>query len=146
MTFKEFNLAVMRNPVLGRLLPMECRKTYPRLELDGETLCACFVGFRMKPVPGGAEAQAPVYYLKITYPRCAVRAFVKLSRRNSEAHRMTPQSPEMIQNLVSLCDRVLQEYEEKAGDLGETIAAYNGLLDKILEPEQLAVLNQMAAL
>lgn len=47
---------------------------------------------------------------------------------------------------MSLCDQVLQEYEEKAGDLGETIAAYNGLLDKILEPEQLAVLNQMAAL
>ena len=59
---------------------------------------------------------------------------------------MTPQSPETIQNLVPLCDRVLQEYEEKAGDLGETIAAYNGLLDKILEPEQLAVLDKMAAL
>ena len=87
MTFKELNLAVMRNPILGRLLPMECRKTYPRMELDGETLCACFVGFRMKPVPGGAEAQAPVYYLKITYPQCAVRAFVKISHRNSEAHR-----------------------------------------------------------
>lgn len=146
MTFKEFNLAVMRNPVLGRLLPLEYRRTYPRLELEGETLCACFAGFRIKPVKTGVEVQPPAYYLKITYPQCAVRAFVKLSGSSAEAHLMAPQSPETMQNLASLCDRVLHEYEEKAEGLDRTIAAYNGLLETVLEPEQLAVLNRMTAL
>lgn len=146
MTFKEFNLAVVRNPVLGRLLPLEYRRTYPRLQVKGETLCASFVGFRIKPAQTGVEVQPPAYYLKITYPQCAVRAFVKFSRRAGDAHLMTPQTPETIQRLSSLCDRVLQGYEEKADDLDETIAAYNALLDKVLEPEQRAVLRQMDAL
>lgn len=146
MTFKEFNLAIMRNPVLGKLLPLECRRTYPRLELDGNKLYASFVGFRMRPDQTGVVAQSPAYYLKITYPQCAVCAFVKRSHRSAEAYRMTPQSKETILQLASLCDRVLQEYEEQAADLAETIAAYNALLDSVLEPEQLAVLNQMAAL
>lgn len=146
MTFREYNLAIMRDPVLGKLLPLECRKTYPRFELEGGGLCACFAGYRMKPVEGGAEVQAPSFYLKLTVPGCAVRAFVKFSGRSGETHRMTPQTPETIQTLASLCDRVLREFEENAAQLGETVAEYNALLDKILEPEQLEVLERMARL
>ena len=100
----------------------------------------------MKPVEGGAEVQAPSFYLKLTVPGCAVRAFVKFSGRSGETHRITPQTPETIQTLASLCDRVLREFEENAAQLGETVAEYNALLDKILEPEQLEVLERMARL
>lgn len=144
MTFKEFHLAMTRDAVLGKLLPLQCRKTYPRLELEGGTLCASFVGFHMKPAAGGAQAFPPSYYLKITYPTCAVRAFVKLSGAG-EAHLMQAQQPQTIRALSALCDQALQQYEEKAEGLAETLNDYNALLDRMLEPEQLALLHQMAA-
>lgn len=81
MTFQAFHLSMMKHPVLGKLLPLECRRTYPVLTREGDALCAAFVGFRMRPAAGGAEAQAPAYYLKITYPQCALRAFVRFRRR-----------------------------------------------------------------
>lgn len=144
MTFKEFHLAQMRDPVLGKLLPMQCRKTYPRLMLDGETLCAGFVGFLLKPAAGGALVFPPAYFLNITYPNCAVRAFVKRAP-SGEAHPMTPQTPETIRALSMLCDQALREFDEKSEHLTETLDTYNALLDKVLEPEQRALLDQMAA-
>lgn len=170
MTFKELNIAVMRDPILRMLLPMECKRTYPWLESDGKTLCASFVGFRMKPVSGGAEAEYPTYYLKIAVqsptkfdserakaeiqpycpktacPNLSLRAFVMLPCPDFKAHSMTPATSETIRELTTLCDRVLQGYEEHAENLTETVNAYNKLLDSVLEKEQLDVLNQMAAL
>lgn len=144
MTFGEFNLAIMRDPVLRRLLPLECRKTYPQFETEGSYLCASFVGFKMKPSPNGMEVYAPSYYLKITYPQCAVRSFVKFSVRSADKHLMCPQKEETLQALAELCDRVLQCYDEKANDISEAVNEYNALLKKILEREQLAVLDKMA--
>lgn len=146
MTFREYNFAMMKNPVLGKLLPLECRRTYPRLELDGTALCASFVGFRMKPVQGGVEAQGPAYYLKITYPQCAVRAFVKFAGSNSDGHLMTPRMPEAIRSLAASCDEVLACFEENRDDLERILAQYNALLETMLEPEQLALLNKMSQL
>lgn len=170
MTFKELNIAIMQDSILRTLLPMQCKRTYPRLESDGETLYASFVGFHMKGVSGGAEAEYPSYYLKIavqppkkidesrvkaemqaacpkrTAPNLSLRAFVKLSRPDFKAHLMTPAKAETIRELASLCDLVLAGYEENAENLTETVNAYNKLLDSVLEKEQLAVLNQMAAL
>lgn len=146
MTFGEYNLAIMRNPVLGKLLPLECRKTYPWFELKDSSLCASFVGFKMNPSQNGMEVCAPSYYLKITYPQCSVKAFVKLSGRSSGGHLMEPQERETIKSLTVLCDRVLKCYDEKSDSLSKTIAEYNALLEKILEREQLAVLEKMAQL
>lgn len=146
MTFREFNLSMMKNPVLGKLLPLECRRTYPRLELEGGTLCASFVGFRAKPVSGGLEAHGPAYYLKITYPQCMVRSFVKFSADPRDGRLMTPRTPESIKALAESCDKVLEAYDGKAEDLERLTAEYNALLDQILEPEQLAALDKMARL
>lgn len=146
MTFKEYDLAIMKNPVLGKLLPLECRRTYPRLELDGTALCASFVGFRIKPVQGGIEAQEPAYYLKITYPQCAIRAFMKFTGNNPDRHLMKPRTPEAIQRLAASCDEVLACFEENRDDLERILAQYNALLETMLEPEQLALLNKMSQL
>lgn len=146
MTFREFNLAMMQHPVLGRLLPLECRKTYPRLETEGGKLYASFVGFRMKLTSDGAQALSPAYYLKVTYPSCAVRAFVKLPGANEKAHLMKPQTPETIRALAQSCDAVLRCFEETPEQLPEAAAVYNTLLNQVLEPEQLAVLEKMGQL
>lgn len=146
MTFREFNLSMMRHPVLGRLLPLECRRTYPRLEQEGKQLCASFVGFRMKPAPGGAEVLSPAYYLKVTYPGGAVRAFVKLPGADGPGHLMKAQTQQTIRDLAQGCDEVLRCFEEQREDLQAAAERYNALLDSVLEPEQLAVLNKMARL
>lgn len=146
MTFKEFDLAIRKNPVLGKLLPLECRRTYPRLELDGTALCASFIGFRIKPVQGGIEAQKPAYYLQITYPQCAVRAFVKFTGSDPDGHLMTPQEPEAIRSLAASCDEALACFEENHEQLAQALARYNALLEPMLEPEQLALLNKMSQL
>ncbi len=146
MTFKEFNLSMTRHPVLGKLLPLECRRTYPRLELEGANLCASFAGFHIKPIQGGIEVQEPSYYLKITYPQCSVRAFVRFPGNTNRGHLMAPRSADIIQRLMISCDRVLACYDEGADDLDQVIADYNALLETVLEPEQSAILDKMARL
>lgn len=146
MTFKEYDLAIRRNPVLGMLLPLECRRTYPRLELDGTTLCASFIGFRTRPVQGGIEAQAPAYFLKITYPQCAIRAFVKFTGNDPDWHLMTPRTPEAIRSLAESCDDVLACFEENRYGLAQALMDYNDLLERMLEPEQFALLEKMSLL
>lgn len=146
MTFKEFNLSMTRHPVLGKLLPLECRKTYPRLELEGTSLCASFVGFHIRPAQRSVEALEPSYYLKITYPQCSVRAFVRFSGNTQHSHLMTPQPADVIQHIMASCDRVLAYYDAGAENLDQVIAEYNTLLETVLEPEQLAVLDRMAQL
>lgn len=146
MTFKEFHLAMVKHPVLGKLLPLECRRTYPLLTREGETLCAAFVGFRMRPAAGGAEAQAPAYYLKITYPQCAVRAYVRFRRPQPAWRPMTPQSPETIGRLAALCDQALDAWDNKSEAADGAIRDYGSLLRQVLEPEQLAALDGLARL
>lgn len=142
MTFREFHLAIMRDPVLGKLLPLEVRRTYPRLSMEGSTLCAAFAGFKL--IPAKNAVYPPVYYLKITYPQCALYSFERLpaGAESPELHPMTPRNPEDVKRLAELCDRVLKRYDEKAEDLEAALTAYNALLEKLLEPEQLTVLDK----
>lgn len=144
MTFREFNLVMMRDAILGKLLPLELRRTYPRLSLDGPVLCASFAGFRIAPEKNAVRAYPPAYYLKITYPQCALRSFEKLSAGADDpgGRLMTPRDPADIKRLAELCDQVLKLYDEKSGSLEPAIAAYNALLETILEPEQLTVLDR----
>lgn len=142
MTFREFHLAIMHDPVLGKLLPLEIRRTYPRLSMEGPALCAAFAGFKL--IPGKNAVYPPVYYLKITYPQCTLYSFERLPA-GAGPHAMTPRDPEDVKRLAELCDQALRRYDEKAGDLKEALTAYNALLDKLLEPEQLVVLDQSTA-
>lgn len=146
MTYREFYLAMMRHPVLGKLLPLECRRTYPVLSRERESLCAAFIGFPMRPAAGGAEAQAPVYYLKVTYPQCAVRVYVRFHRPQPDWRPMTPQSPETIRQLAVLCDQALAAWDDKTETVDEVLRDYNGLLRQVLEPEQRAALDSLAHL
>lgn len=142
MSFREFNLAIMRDPMLGHLLPLEIRRSYPRLRMEGSALCAEFVGFKL--VPAKAAAYPPAYYLKITYPQCALQSFERLTAgpERPEPHPMTPRDPEDVKRLAELCDQALERYDEKADGLEAALTAYNTLLEKLLEPEQLAVLER----
>ena len=143
MTFREFNLSLMRDPVLGSLLPLQLRRTYPRLSLEGETLCAAFAGFRIGQERGAVLAYPPAYYLRIAFPRRTLLAFERLAPAG-DGRPMTPRTPEEVKALAELCDRVLALWEEGSEGLAEALSAYNALLDRVLEPEQLAVLDKFA--
>lgn len=143
MTFMEFNLAIMRDPVLGKSLPMQLRRTYPRLSLEGTTLCTSFVGFRIAPRGDGIFAFPPVYYLKITYPDCRLLSYEKIPATSDvDGHTMMPRTQKEIRRLAELCDEVLKLYDEKADNLETALAQYNTLLNTVLEPDQLIILDQ----
>ena len=143
MTFMEFNLAIMRDPVLGQLLPMQFRRTYPRLSLEGTTLCASFIGFRIAPRGNGIFAFPPAYYLKITYPDCRLLSYEKIPASSDAAgHTMMPRTQQEIKRLAELCDVVLKLYDEKVDNLETALAQYSTLLNTVLEPDQLMILDQ----
>lgn len=143
MTFMEFNLAVMRDPVLGKSLPMQLRRTYPRLSLEGTMLCASFVGFRITSGKDGIFAFPPAYYLKITYPDCRLLSYEKIPASSDAAgHTMMLRTQQEIKRLAELCDEVLKLYDEKADNLETALAQYNTLLNTVLEPDQLMILDQ----
>jgi len=146
MTILQFNQAMFRHELLGKLLPLELTRTYPRLTLEGGMLCASFVGYRIVPEKNAVTAFPPAYYLKITYPQCLLRSFEVLpaGAEDKSGRRMTPQTRDEIKRLAELCDEVLKGFDEKADGLEQTIREYNALLETILEPEQLAVLAQFA--
>jgi len=146
MTFREFNMKIMQDDILGKLLPLELKRTYPRLTLENGKLCAAFVGFRMVPQQNAAAAYAPAYYLKITYPNKALRSFEVLAsgKDAGSAKRMTPAKPEEIRRLSELCDEAFRKFDEQTEDIESVIAEYNALLSNVLEPEQLAVLERFA--
>ena len=142
MTFKEFNLKITRDDVLGKLLPLQIRRTYPRFTLDRGKLLAEFAGFRIVPAQRGVEAFPPVYYLKVSYPQCALEAFKKLPSTLSEGRIIEPRQPGEVQRLAALCDEVLAACDEQSERLEALIGEYNALLDSILEPEQRAVFDR----
>ena len=143
MTFQEFNHKIMKDAILGRLLPLQLRRTYPRLTLCDSKLCAAFVGFRAVPGGNGVKALPPAYYLRITYPHCVLLSYEKCAsgENGRQASPMRARRSEDIRRLSALCDEVLRLYDEKDPGIKSTISAYNELLNTILEPEQLAVLN-----
>ena len=147
MTFREYNLTIMKDAVLGKLLPLECRRTYPWFSLEGSTLCASFAGFRIAPGKHHVKVFPPIYYLKITYPQCAVQSFEKLSgKMDAENGKdMIARDPAEIMRLAELCDEVLLEFDNKSEGLAAVIAEYQALLESILEPEQLTVLKAKAS-
>lgn len=145
MTFKEFQIKLVRDPMLGKLLPMNCKKTFPRFELVDQKLYVSFLGVQTKPVSEGMEVKEPTYYLRVLYPQCQIRSFVRFDGEKA-SHLMSPLTSETMKELVTVCDEVLRQYDEKVPALAETVAQYNTLLDQVLEAEQLAVLNKMATL
>lgn len=146
MTIMQFNQVMFRHELLGKLLPLELTRTYPRLTLEGGVLCASFVGYRIVPKKDSVTAFPPAYYLKITYPQCLLRSFevLPVEAEDKGGHLMMPRAREEIKRLVELCNGVLKGFDDKADGLEETIREYNALLETILEPEQLAVLNRFA--
>ena len=146
MTILQFNQAMFRHELLGKLLPLELTRTYPKLTLEGGVLCASFVGYRIAPKKDGVTAFPPAYYLKVTYPQCLLRSFevLPVEAGDKDGHLMMPRAREEIKRLVELCNGVLKGFDDKADGLEETIREYNALLETILEPEQLAVLNRFA--
>ena len=141
MTFKEFNIKMTRDPILSRLLPLQLRRSYPRLQLRDGELTASFVGFKIQAADGAVSAFSPAYYLRVSYPRCSLLSFEKLSAEGA-AKPMQPHSPEEIRQLAKLCDNVLRLYDEQSEKLAETMDACNELLEKVLEPEQLKQLRR----
>lgn len=145
MTFLEFDTSLIKDDVLGRLLPMQCKRTFPWLSLEQGVLCAAYVGFRALPAPGGPKALSPAYYLKITYPGRILRSYERLAVDQTGGEPMTPSTPETIQRLMSLCGRAFSLADEKGDGLEEVIAEYNRLLRSALEPKQQAVLERFGA-
>ena len=141
MTFREFNIAMIRDPILGKLLPLQLRRTFPWLSVKEENLYASFVGFRI--VRDGATVKAfdPAYYLKVTYPQCALWSFERLPL-SANSRIMAPHTPEEIESLAALCNTVLGLWDEASADLEPAILAYNARLMGILEPAQIAVLEK----
>ena len=144
MTLRDFNLRILRDEILGRLLPLELRRTDPLFRLDGEVLLAAFIGFRIKPEGNAVKLSPPAYYLEITYPQCTLQSFERLpfSQNPELSGQMTPRKPEDIKRLSVLCDEVLRLYDEKSGCLDAAIAEYHAQLMEILEPEQIAALER----
>ena len=141
MTFREFHIAMMKDPVLGKLLPLQLRRTYPWLSVEESALCASFIGFRAVPEQGVVKAFDPAYFLKVTCPQCAVRSFERFPP-SENGRPMTPRDPQEIRRLTELCDRALSLWDEGSADLDAALAEYNALLKNILEPEQTAVLER----
>ena len=137
MTILQFNQAIFRHELLGKLLPLELTRTYPKLTLEGGVLCASFVGYRIAPKKDGVTAFPPAYYLKITYPQCLLRSFevLPVEAEAKGGHLMMPRTQEEIKRLVALCNEALKGFDDKADHLEQTIREYNALLETILEPE-----------
>lgn len=146
MTFREFNFAMIRDGILGKLLPLEIKRSFPRLSLEDGKLCAAFIGFRVAQENRAPIAFPPVYYLKITYPQCALQSFERIPAGAAPAagHPMTARSGEKVKRLMELCDAALKCFDEQSDGLESALSAYNALLDALLEPEQLAVLNRFS--
>lgn len=145
MTFKEFQISLVRDAVLGRMLPMECKKTFPRFEVVGNNLYASFLGIRMTMVDGTVEATAPIYYLKIAYPHNRVKTFVRFNA-DQQSHPMTNRDAAQLTQLVELGDRILKLRDEKSDELAKVVDEYNTLLHQVLEEDQIAVLDKMDSL
>mgnify|MGYP006988960817 CR=1 FL=1 len=148
MTLNELNRNIMRDEVLGKMLPMQIRRTYPRLTLKEGKLYAAFVGFQIKQSQNEVHFFPASYYLKISYPQCTLNTFVKLpgGKNDREGATLQPKRAEDIRKLAELCDEALNRYDAKAENLDDLLAEYNLLLKTILEPEQLAVLDRFGAL
>ena len=94
MTFREFNIAMIRDPILGKLLPLQLRRTFPWLSVEGENLFASFVGFRIVREGDAVKAFDPAYYVKIAYPKCTVQSYEKFPiLSNSRRLRTTAGTP-----------------------------------------------------
>ena len=146
MTFKEFNLSIMKDPTLGKLLPLAFKRTYPMLTLRGENLCATFVGFKIRVVNGKLEAQVPKYCLSITYPQCRVKSFVIFNNEEDKWNEMEAKKPEAIQELSSLCDKAFNAFDNKSEELENILEKYNSLLKEVLDDEHHDVLESILKL
>lgn len=141
MTFKDFNIRITRDPILRKLLPLQLRRTFPWFRVEGTALCASFAGFRIVREGTAVKAFDPAYYLKVTYPQCALWSFERLPL-SANSRIMAPHTPEEIESLAALCNTVLGLWDEASADLEPAILAYNARLMGILEPAQIAVLEK----
>lgn len=145
MTFKEFQVKLVRDPILGKLLPMECKKTLPRLVLTGEKLYISFLGVQTKPISEGMSVKDPAYYLRLQYPQCRIAAYIRFAGEKNE-HLMAQQERGVIKQLIDLFDNILLQYDEKSPELAQSVQQYNSILNQVLESEQLALLDKMDCL
>lgn len=137
MEFKDFNVKILRNEALRKILPLEIIRTYPLFSLENDVLTASFVGYRVKRENGAVSAGKPVYYLKIAYPSCRLLSFDQFKTGSENTFSaIAPRDPEMIRQLPVLCTAVLDGYDEKAEDLNERIEKSNALVKSVLEPDQ----------
>lgn len=51
MTFKDFNIRITRDPILGKLLPLQLRRTFPWFRVEGTGPVRLFR--RVPDCPGG---------------------------------------------------------------------------------------------
>ena len=164
MTIKEFNMTVMKDETLRRILPMEVRRTYPYLTLENGLLCASFVGFRVKPEEGKLRVSAPCYFLKIACPKrrelplellalmkdaqgklaapkLRLLAYVDLGTAERQDHIMEPKSRDDLMKLDALFTEALKRYQEGGEEVGKIIDASDAILKTVLEPDQLEAIG-----
>ena len=145
MTFKEWNIRILSDKLLGGLLPMELRRTYPRLSVEDGKLCGEFIGLRTVRADSEVKAEAR-YYLKITYPQCRLLAYHRLSSGACTPHSLPSSAPEQIRQLASRCDDVLQSFDARSEDFAQKLTDYCAALEPALAPEQLTLLDRFAGL
>lgn len=145
MKFSEFNRSFLRDPILGKLLPMQLRRTYPRFSLENGELSLSFAGYPLERAENGLTAKAPRFFLRVSYPACKLLAFVRLPAAEG-GELLLPQSTETIERLTTLCDRVLDECDAGADTLAETVCAYHEVLGGVLTEQQRDVLDRFCAL
>ncbi len=144
MTFQEWNIRLFRGPILGELIPMELKRTFPRFSVEEGQMCASFVGFRTNISDAEIKISKPRYYLKVTYPQGKIQSFERFSSIDITYHHPESCDSQAISNLRNLGDRVLRMFDEKSSDLESAISEYNSLLDTLLEADQLATIKQYA--
>lgn len=164
MTIKDFNIKIMRDETLRRILPLEAKRTYPYLTLEDSLLCASFIGFRVRPEEGKLRVSAPSYFLKIVCPKSRnappelsdfladgqgkiaepglrLLAYNDLKAAESQEHIMEPKSRDKLIKLDSLFSEAMKRFDEGNEGLEVVVDAYDGLLKTVLEPEQLNVIG-----
>ncbi len=145
MKFQEWNISIFKSPILGKLIPLELKRTYPKFSIEDGELCASFVGFRVKIEEKTVKLSAPKYYLKVTYPKGKLQSFERFNPAEESYHIAKSCLPEDIKRMTGLCDNIIRLFDEKSSELETAIKDYNALMDNLLESDQLAVIERYSA-
>lgn len=146
MTLKEWNIKMMRDDTMHRILPLEWRKSYPYFTLEKNTLCLSFACFKTKPEQGQIRVYYPSCFLKVSYPDNKLLSFERISYGDDvpESHIMNPKEKESIEKLITLCDAVFKAFDESLEGLNEILSEYNKNLLDILETDQAEIIKRFS--